>query len=151
MQVALHGDEIVESANCNIGVAVAVDEGLLLLVIKNVDKLSLAELSQHIQRIIGDTRRGVVANAGQGVFTVTNLGMSGVDEFSAIINPHEVAILVVGAAREQAIVENGRMRLGRRMVLTLSADHRIVDGVAAAEFLGHLRSLLELREVGWWN
>jgi pyruvate dehydrogenase E2 component (dihydrolipoyllysine-residue acetyltransferase) len=115
-----------------------------------VDKLNLAQLAIEAKRVISDARRGVVANAGQGVFTISNLGMHGVDDFCAIINPPEAAILAVGAAREKVVVENGCMRAGRTIALTLSADHRLVDGAAAAKFLAQLRSLLELRDEGWW-
>ena len=147
----LIGDEIVESEHCNIGVAVAVEDGLLVPVIKDVDKLSLAQLAIESKRVIGDAREASSRNAGQGVFTISNLGMHGVDEFAAIINPPEAAILAVGAAREQVVVENGCMRAGRTMALTLSADHRLVDGAAAATFLAKLRFLLELRDEGWWT
>jgi pyruvate dehydrogenase E2 component (dihydrolipoamide acetyltransferase) len=147
----LRGDEIVESSDCNIGVAVAVADGVLVPVVKNVDKLRLAQLAAETKRIIGDTRKGVIANAGQGVFTITNLGMHGIDEFSAIINPPEAAILAVGAAREQVVAENGSIRVGRTLVLTLSADHRLVDGAAAAGFLTKLRLLLELEDEVWWR
>lgn len=147
----LEGDEIIEHGEANIGIAVAVDEGLLVPVIKRVDKLSLSQLAEATRRVIDDARRGVIANMGQGVFTISNLGMYGIDEFSAIINPPESAILAVGSAREQVIVKNGALRPGRTMTLTLSADHRLVDGATAAKFLAKVRQLLELEIEGWWR
>ena len=92
---------------------------------------------------LDNARRGTVANIGTGVFTISNLGMYGVEEFSAIINPPEAGILAVGAVREEVIVENGAMRPGRVMTLTLSADHRVVDGVMAAQFMADLKRGLE--------
>jgi pyruvate dehydrogenase E2 component (dihydrolipoamide acetyltransferase) len=83
---------------------------------------------------------------GQGVFTITNLGMFGVEEFSAIINPPESAILAVGAIREGVVVENGAMRPTRLMTVTLSVDHRVIDGVLAAQFLKTLKELLQAPE-----
>ena len=80
---------------------------------------------------------------GKSVLTITNLGMFGVEEFSAIINPPESAILAVGAIREDVIVQDGAIRAGRLMALTLSCDHRLVDGLLAAEFLGRLKKALE--------
>ncbi len=88
-------------------------------------------------------RKGRLENVGKGHFTISNLGMFGVEEFSAIINPPESGILAVSAAREAVIVENGAMRAGRSMTLTLSADHRIVDGVMAARFIERLKEILE--------
>jgi pyruvate dehydrogenase E2 component (dihydrolipoamide acetyltransferase) len=77
------------------------------------------------------------------VFTISNLGMFGVEEFGAIINPPESGILAVGAVREAAIVENGALRPGHTMTMTLSADHRVVDGLMAAKFVARLKEILE--------
>ena len=87
-----------------------------------------------------------MANVGQGVFTITNLGMFGVESFQAIINPPESAILAVGALREDVKVENGAIKPTRLMALTLSVDHRVIDGVVAARFLARVRELLEAPE-----
>jgi len=139
----IEGQEIVEESGANIGIAVGLDEGLVVPVIRDVQDMSLDQLSVEIKRIAEDARRGVVAGAGTGVFTISNLGMYGVDEFSAIINPPESGILAVGAIRDEVIVENGAMRPGRVMTVTLSADHRVVDGVMAAKFMAELKKLLE--------
>jgi len=139
----VEGDEMVEESGAHIGIAVGLDDGLVVPVIRDVQQLTLAQLIRASKKVVEDARRGVVANVGCGVFTISNLGMFGVEEFSAIINPPESAILAVGAVREQVIVENGAMRPGRAMTLTLSADHRVVDGVMAAKFLAALKQILE--------
>jgi pyruvate dehydrogenase E2 component (dihydrolipoyllysine-residue acetyltransferase) len=139
----IDGDDIVEYPHANIGIAVGVDEGLVVPVITNADTRDLAELASETKRVVEQARRGRLENVGKGHFTISNLGMFGVEEFSAIINPPESGILAVSAAREAVIVENGAMRAGRSMTLTLSADHRIVDGVMAAQFTQRLQEILE--------
>jgi pyruvate dehydrogenase E2 component (dihydrolipoamide acetyltransferase) len=137
------GNEIVEYPHANIGIAVGVDEGLVVPVVLAVDTLSLADLAKATKRVVENGRKGKLENIGKGHFTISNLGMFGVEEFSAIINPPESGILAVSAAREAVIVENGAMRAGRTLTMTLSADHRLVDGVMAAKFIGRLKDLLE--------
>jgi pyruvate dehydrogenase E2 component (dihydrolipoamide acetyltransferase) len=137
------GNEIVEYPHANIGVAVGIDEGLVVPVVTNADTLSLPLLAAETKRVVENARKGRLENIGKGHFTISNLGMFGVDEFSAIINPPESGILAVSAAREAVIVENGAMRAGRAMTMTLSADHRIVDGVMAAKFMQRLKAILE--------
>jgi pyruvate dehydrogenase E2 component (dihydrolipoamide acetyltransferase) len=137
------GDEIVEFPHANIGIAVAVDEGLIVPVVLNVDQLTLAQVAIEAKRVVENGRNGKLENIGQGNFTISNVGMFGIEEFSAIINPPEACILAVGAVRETVIVEDGTMRPGRVMTMTLSSDHRIVDGVIAAQFLGRLKEILE--------
>jgi pyruvate dehydrogenase E2 component (dihydrolipoyllysine-residue acetyltransferase) len=137
------GNEIVEYPHANIGVAVGIDDGLVVPVVMDVDTLPLARLAAEAKRLVDQARKGRLENIGQGHFTISNLGMFGVEEFSAIINPPESGILAVSAAREAVIVENGAMRAGRTMTMTLSADHRIVDGVMAARFMQRLKEVLE--------
>lgn len=137
------GNEIVEYPHANIGIAVGVDEGLVVPVVLAVDTLSLAELAVETKRVVENGRSGKLENVGKGHFTISNLGMFGVEEFSAIINPPESGILAVSAAREAVIVENGALRAGRSMTMTLSADHRLVDGVMAAKFMARLKDILE--------
>jgi pyruvate dehydrogenase E2 component (dihydrolipoamide acetyltransferase) len=137
------GNEIVEYPHANIGIAVGVEEGLVVPVVTEVDTRSLARLAAETKRVVDQARQGRLENIGQGHFTISNLGMYGVEEFSAIINPPESGILAVSAAREAVIVENGAMRAGRSMTMTLSADHRIVDGVMAAKFMQRLKAILE--------
>jgi len=139
----IDGDEIVEYPHANVGIAVGVEHGLVVPVVRNVDTLTLAQLAAEAKRVVENARNGKLENIGQGNFTITNLGMFGIEEFAAIINPPESAILAVSALRESVMVENGAMRPGRVMTMTLSADHRIVDGLLAAKFLGRLKEILE--------
>jgi pyruvate dehydrogenase E2 component (dihydrolipoamide acetyltransferase) len=139
----LDGDEIVEFPHANIGIAVGVEDGLVVPVVMEVDTLSLAELADAAKRIVENARNGRLENLGKGQFTISNLGMFGVEEFSAIINPPESGILAVSAIHEAVIVENGALRPGHSMTMTLSADHRLVDGVAAAKFMARLKEILE--------
>lgn len=139
----IDGDHIVEFPHANLGIAVGMDDGLIVPVVMNVDTLSLADVTKEVKRVVEAARRGVLENIAKGVFTISNLGMFGVEEFSAIINPPESGILAVSALREVVIVENGWMRPGRVMTLTLSADHRVVDGLIGAKFMGRLKEILE--------
>ena len=139
----IDGDDIIEFPHANIGIAVGVDDGLIVPVVMHVDTLTLAELAQESKRVVEAGRKGVLENVGKGNFTISNLGMFGVEEFSAIINPPESGILAVGAIRETVIAENGWLRPGRVMTMTLSADHRVVDGLVAAKFMGRLKEILE--------
>lgn len=139
----IDGDEIVEYPHANIGIAIGVEDGLVVPVVRNVDTLSLAQLAKGTKRVVENGRNGKLENIGQGNFTVTNLGMFGIEEFGAIINPPESGILAVSALRETVIVKDGAMRPGRVMTMTLSADHRIVDGLVASKFLGRLKAILE--------
>jgi pyruvate dehydrogenase E2 component (dihydrolipoamide acetyltransferase) len=143
----IEGDELVELPTSNIGVAVGMEEGLVVPVVVGAERMSLAELASATKRVAESARAGKIEGMGQGVFTISNLGMYGVDEFDAIINPPEAAILAVGAVREQVIVKNGMMRPGRVMTVVLSCDHRVIDGRLAALFIGRLRDVLEHPEL----
>lgn len=137
------GDDLVRRDSINIGLAVGLEAGLVVPVLKNADTLSLKGIAAETRRLIEAAKVGKVEGMGEGVFTISNLGMFGVEEFSAIINPPESGILAVGAAREEVIVKDGAMRPGRRMTLTLSADHRTIDGTTGAQFMARLKALLE--------
>ena len=139
----LDKDDVVEYPTANIGVAVGVEDGLVVPVLVGADRLSLKDLAAETKRIVQAARNGKVEGMGKGVFTITNLGMFGVEEFAAIINPPEAAILAVGAVREAVIVSGGAMRPGRVVTMTLSCDHRVVDGMQAAKFLARLKEILE--------
>jgi len=139
----LEDDQIVEFPRSNIGLAVAVDDGLVVPVVIGADQMNLEQLAGVTRQIVEAARGGTITGLGRGGFTVTNLGMFGIEEFSAIINPPEPAILAVGAAREAVIVRSGTMRPGRVMTMTLSCDHRIIDGLTAAKFMERLKELLE--------
>ncbi|MHC5184033.1 MAG: 2-oxo acid dehydrogenase subunit E2 [Planctomycetota bacterium] len=138
--------ELIENPSTNIGIAVGTDEGLTVPVVIGADQMNLEQLAARTREIVESARNGKLEGMGQGVFTITNLGMFGVEEFSAIINPPESAILAVGAIREGVVVENGAVRPTRLMTVTLSVDHRVIDGVLAAQFLKTFKELLESPE-----
>lgn len=142
----IDGDDIVETPAANIGVAVGIDDGLLVPVVVGADRMNLAQVAADTRRIAELARQGRIEGQGKGVFTISNLGMFGVEEFTAIINPPEAAILAAGAVRESVIVKNGAMRPGRVMTMNLSCDHRVVDGMMAAKFMARLKEVLEQPE-----
>jgi len=139
-------DEIVESPSVNIGIAVGTDEGLTVPVLLDADKMPLKALALRSRELIENARNGKLEGIGRGIFTITNMGMFGVEEFSAIINPPESAILAVGAIREDVQVTNGVVEPTRVMTICLSVDHRVIDGVLAAQFIGTLKEILESPE-----
>ncbi|SHF03219.1 pyruvate dehydrogenase E2 component (dihydrolipoamide acetyltransferase) [Fodinibius roseus] len=140
-----HGDKIVQHGDVNIAVAVAVDEGLLTPVINNTDQKGLEQLQIETRELAEKAReRKLQPEEMEGsTFTISNLGMFGIEEFTAIINPPNACILAVGAIKEIPVVEDGEVVPGKRMKMTLSSDHRIVDGAMAAQFLNTLRQMLE--------
>jgi len=139
----LDNDQIIEYPTANIGIAVGLDDGLVVPVLVGADRMTLQQAAAETRRIVEAARAGKIEAMGQGVFTITNLGMFGLEEFGAIINPPEAAILAVGAVREDTIVRDGAIRPAQVMTLTLSADHRIIDGVLGARFLARLKEVLE--------
>ena len=139
----IDGDELVTTASANIGVAVGTDDGLVVPVVLGVESMTLRQAAEGSRAAVEAARSGKLQNVGKGVFTISNLGMFGIDRFSAIINPPEAAILAVGAVREEAVVAGGVVKPGKVCTLTLSCDHRVIDGVEAAKFLARLRQLLE--------
>ena len=136
-------NQILEFPDVNIGIAVGTDQGLTVPVLVRADQMNLRDLADKTRQIAANAREGKLEGIGLGIFTITNLGMFGVEEFSAIINPPESAILAVGALREGIKVENGQILPTRLMTLVLSSDHRIIDGVLSARFLQTLKDLLE--------
>jgi pyruvate dehydrogenase E2 component (dihydrolipoamide acetyltransferase) len=143
MRSRVDGETILEYPGANIGVAVGMDEGLVVPVVMNAEQLTLAQLAVETKRLANQARTGKIENMGQGIFTISNLGMYGVDDFVAIINPPEASILAVGAVREDVIVKDGAIRAGQTLNLTLSADHRLIDGTLSAQFMARLKALLE--------
>ena len=133
------------SSEINIGMAVALDEGLVVPVIRNADRLSLTELAAQSRQLAdkAQNKKLFPLDYEGGTFTVSNLGMLGVDSFTAIINPPQAAILAVGRVAPRVIVEEGMFAIKSMMTATLSADHRIVDGAMAARFLQNVKKLLE--------
>ncbi|MDC9392590.1 2-oxo acid dehydrogenase subunit E2, partial [Clostridioides difficile] len=131
--------------NINIGVAVATDAGLLVPVIKDADKKNIEEISSQLKEISSKAKDGSLSPdyLTGGTFTITNLGMYGIESFSPIINLPEVAILGIGAIKKEIVeVENGFV-FKPFMKLCLSADHRVIDGAVAAQFLSQLKSNIE--------
>jgi len=145
MNASFGGDHVKQYARIHVGVAVAVEEGLITPVVRDADLKSMEEIANLTKGLIERARaRQLQPDEYTGAtFSISNLGMYGVEEFSAIINPPEAAILAVGAVREVPVVEGGAVKIGRRMKITLSVDHRVADGAMAARFLQTLRRMLE--------
>jgi len=129
----------------NIGVAVAVEDGLILPVIKECERLSLPEISRVAHRLVGKASRGgYTADEMSGAtFTISNMGMLGIEHFAAVIVPPQAAILAVSSIKEHPVVRNSQITIGKTMMITVSCDHRIVDGVVAGRFLQELKRFLE--------
>jgi len=129
----------------NLGLAVATDDGLVVPVIVGAERLSVEELAKRRRDLVDRARSGGLrpADVQSGTFTVTNLGMFGVDSFSAVINPPQAAILAVGRIADRPVAEEGRVIVRPRVTLTLSCDHRVVDGAGGARFLATLADVLE--------
>jgi len=136
-------DSIRYEADVNIGIATAVDAGLIVPVVLNTDKLNWKQLAAETKSVVARARGGKLVGLGKGTFTVSNLGMFGVDEFTAIINPPEAAILAVGGLKEEVVAENGMIGIKPMMKVTLCSDHRVVDGALAAQFLRCIKLYLE--------
>lgn len=143
MHSRVDGETILEFPGANIGMAVGMDDGLVVPVVMNVERFTLAQLAVETKRLANQARAGKIENMGQGIFTISNLGMFGVDDFVAIVNPPEASILAVGTVREDVIVKNGAIQAGQTMNLTLSSDHRLIDGTLGAQFMARLKVLLE--------
>jgi len=139
------GDKIRYNHHVNIGVAVAVDEGLLVPVVRFADSLSLSQITTQVKDFAQKAKdKKLQPSDWEGsTFTISNLGMFGVDQFTAIINPPDSCILAVGGISQEPIVKNGQVVAGNVMKVTLSCDHRVVDGATGAAFLQTLKSLLE--------
>lgn len=139
------GDKIRINHHIHVGMAVAVKEGLLVPVIRFADQKSLSQISVEAKDLAGKAReRKLQPKDWEGnTFTVSNLGMFGIEEFTAIINPPDACILAVGGIIDKAIVKDGQIVPGKMMKVTLSCDHRVVDGAMGSEFLVTLKQLLE--------
>jgi pyruvate dehydrogenase E2 component (dihydrolipoamide acetyltransferase) len=145
LNASLGDGAAVHHGQINIGVAVAVEGGLLTVVCHDADTKSLSQISAEVREKAGRVRTGKVSpgDVSGSTFTTSNLGMFGVDEFTAIISPPEAAILALGAARQVPVVKDGELAIGWRMKATISVDHRISDGAEAAEFMRKLADYLE--------
>ncbi|NDU71924.1 dihydrolipoamide acetyltransferase [Actinomadura sp. DSM 109109] len=129
----------------HVGVAVAVEDGLVVPVVRDADRMSVSQIGRETRELAAKARDGKLSarEMSGGTFSVSNLGMFGVDSFSAVINPPEAAILAVGAVRDEPVVRDGQVVPGKRMTVTLSVDHRATDGATAAKFLARLAELLQ--------
>ncbi len=139
------GDKIREHHDVHIGVAVAIADGLIVPVVRDADKKSLSQINTEVRELAGRAKemRLKADEISGSTFTISNLGMFEVEEFTAIINPPNACILAVGAILQKAVVKNGTLAVGNMMRVTLSCDHRVVDGATGAQFLQTLKSILQ--------
>ncbi|MEM8523247.1 MAG: pyruvate dehydrogenase complex dihydrolipoamide acetyltransferase [Bacteroidota bacterium] len=139
------GDTIRVNGDVNIGVAVAVEDGLLVPVVRHADMKTLSQINTEVKEMAGRAKiKKLQPQEMQGnTFTISNLGMFGIEEFTAIINPPDACILAVGGIIDKAVVKDGEVVPGKRMKVTLSCDHRVVDGASGAKFLNTFKEILE--------
>jgi pyruvate dehydrogenase E2 component (dihydrolipoamide acetyltransferase) len=145
VNASLIDGKIVSHDQVNVGIAVALDNGLIVPVIRNADHKTVTTVRQEIASLSSKARSGGLSadDMNQGTFTVSNLGMFGIDHFTPIINPPQSAILGVCRIVDRAIVDGGEIAVRPMMNLCLSFDHRLIDGALGAQFLARLRQLLE--------
>ncbi len=145
LNASLDGDQVIRHGQVNIGVAVAVEGGLLTVVCRDADLKPVRLITAEVRAMVARARDGKVKSEDieGSTFSVSNLGMFDVEHFIAIINPPEAAILAVGSAREVPVVENGQVVPGLRMKATISVDHRVSDGAEAAQFMQALAKYLQ--------
>ena len=138
-------DKIIHHGNINIGVAVAIEDGFVVPVLKNADFMSFSQISTSVKDLASRAKnKGLKANEMEGsTFSISNLGMFGIESFTSIINQPNSCILSVGAILEKPIVRNGEIKVGHIMKLSLACDHRVVDGATGAQFLQTLKGYLE--------
>lgn len=132
-------------AEVNLGMAVSVEDGLIVPVLRRADERSLAEIAVEARRLVALTKQGKFASddLSGGTFTVSNMGMLDIQSFTAVINPPQSAILAVGAIKPRPVVRDGALAVAHTMFVTVSCDHRIIDGVMAGRFLEELKKILE--------
>jgi pyruvate dehydrogenase E2 component (dihydrolipoamide acetyltransferase) len=139
------GDAIELHPTANVGIAVAVPKGLIVPVIRSCERLSIAEIAAARADLVGRAREGKLTqqDLDGGTFTISNLGMFGIERFIAVLNPPQAAILAVGSIEDRVIAVDGQPAVRPRMEITLTADHRAIDGATGAAFLGTIKQLLE--------
>jgi pyruvate dehydrogenase E2 component (dihydrolipoamide acetyltransferase) len=145
LNAAIQGNEIIQFGQVNVGVAVTVPGGLMTVVVKDTDQKTLRQISGEVKAMAARAREGKVKpeDVDGSTFSTSNLGMYDVEEFIAIINPPEAAILAIGSAKEIPVAEGGQVKVGWRMKATISVDHRVSDGAEAAQFMQTLAGFLE--------
>jgi pyruvate dehydrogenase E2 component (dihydrolipoamide acetyltransferase) len=129
----------------DVSVAVAIDDGLMTPVIRDADRKGIAQIADEVRELAARARDKKLQpeEMTNGTFSVSNLGMFGIEEFAAVINPPEGAILAVGALRTEPVVADGSIVPGRRMRFTMSCDHRVVDGATGAKFMAAFKRIVE--------
>jgi len=145
INVSWGGDKLLRHRRIHVGIAVAVEGGLIVPVVRDADQKSVSQISREAKALIERARAGKLRpeEFTGGTFTISNLGMFGIDQFTAVINPPEAAILAVGATSAEPVVRDGQLATYQRMKLTMSIDHRAVDGATGAQFLADLKAVLE--------
>ena len=145
LNATIKGNEVIQFGHVNVGVAVTVPGGLMTVVVKDTDLKTLRQISAEVKTMAGRARDGKVKpeDVDGSTFSTSNLGMYDVEDFIAIINPPEAAILAISSAREVPVVNNGEIKPGWRMKATISVDHRVSDGAEAAQFMQTLAGYLE--------
>ena len=145
INASLNGNEIIRHGHVNVGVAVAMDAGLMTVVVKDADLKPLRVIASEVKEMVARARAGKVRpeDIEGSTFSISNLGMYDVEHFIAIINPPEAAILAVGSAKQTSVIKDGQVSVGTRMKATISADHRVTDGAEAARFMQALALNLE--------
>jgi pyruvate dehydrogenase E2 component (dihydrolipoamide acetyltransferase) len=145
LNATIKGIEVIQFGHVNVGVAVTVPGGLMTVVVKDTDQKGLRQISTEVKAMAGRAREGKVKpeDVDGSTFSTSNLGMYDVEDFIAIINPPEAAILAISSAREVPVVESGAVKIGWRMKATISVDHRVSDGAEAAQFMQALAGFLE--------
>jgi pyruvate dehydrogenase E2 component (dihydrolipoamide acetyltransferase) len=138
-------DAILVHRRVDISVAVAIPDGLVTPVVRNADQKSVVAIAREVRDLAARARVKKLKpeEMTEGTFSISNLGMFGIDDFSAVINPPEGAILAVGQVRDEPVVRDGAVKPGKRLAMTLSCDHRVIDGAVGAAFLAELRALVE--------
>jgi pyruvate dehydrogenase E2 component (dihydrolipoamide acetyltransferase) len=145
MNAAFENDGISIYPHINIGVAVAVEDGLIVPVVHECERKSLPEIARHAHRLVSKAAQGgfTADELSGGTFTISNMGMLGIEHFSAVIVPGQAAILAVSAIKDRPLVRNGQIQVGKTMMVTVSCDHRVIDGVVAGRFLQDVKRFLE--------
>jgi pyruvate dehydrogenase E2 component (dihydrolipoamide acetyltransferase) len=145
LNASYRGEEILYYEDIHIGLVIGLEEGLMIPVVRNADQLNLFTLASITRRLRTAAEAGRLSNTqlSGATFTLSNLGMYGLDSFSAVINPPEAGILALGAAREGAAAWQGNLALRWQMTATLAVDHRAVDGIIMAKFLNEFKHLME--------
>jgi pyruvate dehydrogenase E2 component (dihydrolipoamide acetyltransferase) len=145
MNASFQDDGVVIYPHINIGMAVAVEDGLIVPVIHECERLTLPEISAAAHRLVGKAARGGFSgdDLSGATFTISNMGMLGVEHFAAVIVPPQAGILAVSAVKEKPVVRNGQLAVGKTMMLTVACDHRIIDGVVGARFVNEIKRFLE--------